>query len=277
MRRTLLTLVAVATVAIAAPPARADASDWMLLEVGPATARVSVGIHVDGSFERMGSGPLVFGFATAAPGSHSFLVDALGGDGLHATTTSGIGGQDVALSQGGASSWTFSSDDAFDLAPGDTAALLVFVANGTFTNLDVSPAADSDPFAVRRTDGTGSAAIRLAGPEDDGTAVAVANVAAGSDSYAATVPAGIAGMFDHYNCPTVIGLGTPKSGCNGRWASPDGRSRSWVGQSGCHTFAGPAGSWSWSFEGAKRRERAGSPIMIAYAPIGENWVLFSSC
>lgn len=162
-----------------------------------------------------------------------------------------------------------------DLEPGATAVGLYFVTGAVFDSVEVRGAtAEAGSVATEIHSGSGSTVIPLVTPADEGTALVVGPLAAGSTTHDASSIAGLVGGFDTIGCDR----------CTYGWRSPDARTGSGrsevlhapmfsIGSSeGDEAFAGPAGDWRWTWSGLQHD--GGAPIIGAYAPIGEDWILF---
>jgi hypothetical protein len=267
-------------------PARAGAkTDWILVKalVGPRVGDTLV-MKVSGTVKPTGKGPLVFGQAYAGP--HGGFVDlfSVGGDGLHVRSTRDAGSLDVEILPGEAGSFRFQGRFQTDTVdPGERIAWLTFFTNSVVEKVKVKHGLLEGDAAFAESMGNGSKAIPVAGPQVEGAAVAAGPVAAGTASASATVGRGLVGAFDPL-CQT----------CRGSWRAPGGRSGDWsftyvsavvigfADAEGGISFAGPAGKWAWDWTGVRPPLdpffvlffEAGTPVMVAYAPIGDDWKLF---
>lgn len=272
-------------VAVPGPAAGTAKPDWLLVRAtaGGKGAAVFIEMHARG--HTTPRGPFVFGQGFASRSGSFVGVRNFGRDGVSATSTSEAGGQAVRLAPAEANNFRIDAEDIrWLLRPGETLAILWFVGNGAMDRVSVRHELGLGlaDFDVRT--GSGSTAMSVAGPASDGVAAAAGPLGAGSSRYAAASRRGLVGAFE-FSC---------EGSCTGAWRGPGGRegSWSWTGegvltglgeQQGQISFAGPAGRWSWDWTGVAvspvffpyfESPRTGSPVIGAWAPIGDGWRLF---
>jgi hypothetical protein len=132
-------------------------------------------------------------------------------------------------------------------------------------------------MTVRR--GVGATELRLG--DMGGSAVAVLATGAGAVSAAGHPTTGVVGAMDRV------------CNCRGTWSGPGRLGSHWAAVtayvpdvccvvSGHSTVAGPAGAWQWSwsglYDGSSELVLGGpsTPVIAAYAPIGDDWKLFAA-
>lgn len=293
LRLLSLLLVAVLTAALlAVPSASAAKPNWVLqtFEADFATRfhvaqRIKVGL--------IGPGPWVFGFAVSVLSDRSSanfsdaFVFTLGGSDMSVRTSGGAGGVHqritpvVEVISTGGRSFEFRFTLDITLGSGQRFSTLLFLPNAT---MKVNSAEVLPSFAIashRVTKGSGATAMLVAGSKNRGTSASVGPVGAGGTSYAAKTRGLVGAMEGACNC-------------NGSWSGPGRRSGAWMSvtgdgivsplflREGHMAFAGPAGNWSWSWTGASDAYgtsgaafgSATTPIIGAWAPIGNDWRLF---
>lgn len=157
--------------------------------------------------------------------------------------------------------------------PGETIRFLLFVPGARVTGWFAELEVDGVSYPATVTTGSGSGVVRVAeagmgvGLETPPGALPLPAHSFGLNTLAREVPAGAIGALQIFHCAE----GTE---CESSWSSPDGRSASvehtrgphWAGASGESVFTGPAGAWTFSWEGF-----SDSGIVAAYAPVGEAW------
>ncbi|MBI4728241.1 MAG: hypothetical protein HY775_01875 [Acidobacteria bacterium] len=279
-RFSLIALLATALAALASP-ARAASTDWVLVKItaGPQGAKLAV-VALSGTGTGSGAaGPVAFGNGFAGAGFSFVDVGNVGGDGLSLTTTQGAGSQSIRVTPPDGGSirfrWILIGQD---LAPGESYSLLNFLGNATL-DFSVDYAASGGSIEVVTSSGQGTTVMKIADPANGGVGVGAGTAAAGTVAVSHTTGQGLVGAVDLWSCRA----------CAWTWNSPDGRSGTALGAAadalvygaafgyGDAQFAGPAGQWSWGFTGAALQNALanGSPIIGAWAPIGDDWTLFS--
>lgn len=263
--------------------------NWVLARVvtGPTGAN-GISIELAGSATLTGTGPAVFGHGLALRGfgAHLLSVWNVGGDGLSVTTSRDLGGYDVQVSPPTGDGYTFEYSAWLNLRfePAETIVLVVFAPNATLGDLSAAATAASGEITFTSFSGTGATAIPLVDPERDGMGAQAGPAgAAVATEYSASPAAGIVGAIVTREC---------EGPCTAQWEGP-GVSGGWTGV-GAHalfggianptfewpSFVGPAGEWTWRWTGAMLADDAapiwlfGSPVIAAWAPIGEDWTRF---
>lgn len=252
-------------------PARAtDVGEWALLTVtaGSGGADVEVLVFVDAN-PTPGAGPFMFGYgSTYGPYGWVGAYDAGGGP-VKATSTNDLGGLDVTVSRSSGGGISFGTGGTLnDLPAGERFSLLLFAANGTLDYFYKQAKVTAGTATIEWTEGAGATALGIVEAGGNGTAVSAASAAAGQTSRTATVTTGIAGAFSG-QC--IV--------CSGAWQSPASTSGQWTsaGVPGVLQsfpnggFAGPAGEWQFSWQGARAAQDGllSEPGLVAWAPIGE--------
>lgn len=118
--------------------------------------------------------------------------------------------------------------------------------------------------------------------------IALASAEKSTGSFAGDLQAG---TYAHTERVRTGIIGTQVMGCNvcaGSWVTPDGRSSKWISHANPNdalptnailpsaaAFRGPAGSWTWSYDGSVSGEGAangsGEPVLAVIVPVGDLW------
>ena len=169
----------------------------------------------------------------------------------------------------------------------DARAMLVYFAGGTVTRFTLS---GPGMKGARVRTGNGSRVLTVSG---EGVNATAGPAGAGTTTHVARPTKGIVGMFD-----------TGCVDCTGGYSGPGGRKGTWAAAFvvaptpfalcvchipvGDYQFSGPAGRWSWEWRGATlsmlywyglmdpEGASSSTPQFGAYAPIGEDWTLFTN-
>ena len=261
--------------------AHAASPDWAFAKVHfPSGGQAAV----EGTAVANGAGPVVIGLGSAFGGGGFVDVFNVGNGGISFKTTDTLGS--VAIQVTPPTGGTFHVGigvGLFSKSPADID-LLVFVANASFTTVSTHASGGT----VQPTSGSGTQAIYVAGPGTSGIAADASAAAAGTSTTARQVPAGLVGAATHECFACTIG-----------WTSPDGTSGSTTEANvpfpvlpptpplpvpvpvplflpggvamGDPAFAGPAGSWQWTWTGATVKVNPTTAVGGAYAPIGDAW------
>lgn len=257
------------------PPNLPAGTDWVLLTVPITRDSNSAYVRFEASGAVDGTGPAVLGYGS----TNSFFgpfVDtyAMGGGPMDVTTSKGAASQRVQIVPGrSGGTFGFGSSSGCGgggcLTAGTVLHRLIFVVNGTLTNLSYLVVDDIGVLPATVTTGSGSGVITAGQVTNGGTGAAALGLATGSTTDTATTTDAIVGAFSYNNCSV--------GACEATWDAPDGTSGSHVAlrggvigfRSGDATFGGAAGTWNWSWTGA-----AGSSVVGAFAPIGDAWRAF---
>lgn len=261
----------------------AEGTDWVLVRIVAGSAGASgieTGIAATGTADGREAALVGIGFADR----WATAVDVIpvGAGPVRLTTTAAAGGVDVVVHEGsGPRAVSISAGLAYDdhLEPSASLALLVFTPGMTLEDIRIdAPAASSGSVSASLLQGTGSRAIAAADPADEGLgAGAGPGAAAFGEIHEETTSAGVVGGFVSLGFCVV---------CSATWAGPDGDQGSYLlvdgvaaaSSEGGSTFAGPAGSWRFTWSGiAVNRAVAHTgrfPAYAAYAPVGDAWTLF---
>jgi hypothetical protein len=261
--------------------ASATAPDWVVATFTLTKPTANLSIRVDADVIRSGDGPTALGLGIADDLHTNPYVWALdmGGD-IYATvnTYGDIGERNLEVSERPVTGTSAGASmgfgyGGFDFQPGDSFSILVFTAGGTLTAPTARLIADDEVLNGSIETGTGSRMVRIPGTTTAGAVVAIDRFSAGSVTRSTAPAQGIVGAM------AVEGFGgsCEAGACVWRAKSPDGTRFDQVGfnagvaYSGSTPIAGPAGTWTWSFAGGL----AASPMLAAYAPIGDNWTRFA--
>ncbi len=269
-------------------------ANWALAKVTTASpAEITAPYSVWG--RRTGPGPLVMGVGLASHGGEypfSWVsVTRLAGGSPAVSVAAGPVGQQLRLDLVWDERGTFSAQPVHFQQKASVVAVLFFVVNGVIDGVEWDPQTPGVPFSSSLRYGTGAQAL-MVGKPSGGAALAAASAGAGVATYRRTVPTGIVGGMEWLSCQA----------CGGTWTRPDDSARAWVhvrnhawaacwcsSSLGLRTeFAGPAGSWKWTWSGVSAPEHTGildegagyylsEPVAAAYAPIGNDWSLFDPC
>ena len=274
IRRILILHIGVMLVATLAL-ARADPEpDWVVIKAtagaeGASHLELSARIHASAT---SGTQVLGFGYSVGTPGGIiEVLSESEDPTDIHTTQGAGALSFQVKPRKDYASEEITARASSPDMAPGQTALLLVFGTGMAFDSIQLDdPTTTGGSVAIETERGSGSSIVTLADVSDGGAAIAVGGMVAGSTGHSAVVETGIAGGFSYDGCID----------CSVSWSSPDGR----AGRSGSFggptsnrstlNFTGPAGVWHWSWEGIRLSKK--EPVIGAYAPIGADWTLFEN-
>lgn len=274
--RWFIGLLATTTIALglALSPARAaDAPDWVELEivVGPQGANVELLLSMRAVGDT--SGPLLWGVGfSEGPYGYVAVFDEGGGP-----TSVGVPGAQAVNVRllSGASFHLFLWDELDDLAPGTQIRILAFVANAEDPEIYKSARVNAGSATLTWREGTGAVGLPASVVAGKRGAV-VGSAAVGDLGQQVDVPAGIAG-----------GMSGHCISCEMSWEAPDGRvgvdSSIGVPQvlsvaSATAPFAGPPGTWTWSWSGVRAAQPsfAGSPGLVGWAPVGDSWVHYAT-
>ena len=287
-------VAAVATVGAPASRADAPAQNWVLAKsVASAPTEISGFLWVRG--RGLANGPLVLGVGFSVqggPNPFSWVhVQRLAGGRPAVGVTAGPLEHQLELDV------VWGDDGEFTVSPvairhnAETVAVVLFAVNGEILDVEWAPSAATAELSSSVRRGTGAGAL-MVGSADGGTAAVAAGAGAGSTAYERHFGSGIVGAVEWLSCQA----------CAGSWTPPDGASRTWAHARnhaspvcwcasglGLETaFAGPAGRWQWSWAGASAPEHTAvisqgvgyylsQPVAAAYAPIGDDWLLFAKC
>jgi LPXTG-motif cell wall-anchored protein len=235
-----------------------------------------------------GTGPVLLGFG-ASFGPFGFVdVFERNTGGIHLRTTQELGAVDVQVQPGDdPGAFKFGAGIGTSSGGGRRLAILLFATNAVIDSYSIDSSGGSTPQVHA---GSGSRAIEIAGPEASGVAVDASVAAAGTSTVGSDPHAGLVGGV-LWGCTR----------CTVSWTTPDHHDGSFTQTNppsipvplplppvplppipfppgliaGDTTFAGPAGSWTWSWTGANlRADYPGPTMMGAYAPVGDLYSLF---
>lgn len=284
MRTRVLAVLAVLTgLALVAgllnvPASRAEADgpgDWTIarFQAGPDGAYIRYGWSAQG--RRVGSDPLVLGTvqrqSNQLTGADVYepMTFEVPTDGMTVRTSNEAGALNVEAIPNSKGLYAFSQGRVIILDPNESATLVSFVGGATATTVGFNWILDLGSVTVTSSRGSGTQLLRPVDRTHSGMAVEAGYVGAGRTSQTRNLPAGIVG-----------GLVRTCEGCNVAWSAPDGRSGAAESRGvsaqgiylrqrngGTH-FAGPAGSWTWTFEGVDGDPTASTQVLGAYVPVG---------
>lgn len=239
--------------------------NWVLVRatVDPDTEET----HLEAAFEGSVDGPVVFGFQDSWV-HWDLSTQEPDGVGL----VSNLPGVELELTrEGGSFSIAFGFHSLGGVIDPDYAAVF-WVADATLSSWSVSMSDDGGLVAVEHVVGSGATALRIESAEGVGAgAIARSDarvIAPGVRAIPRDAPVGIAGVLEH-NC--FIGA------CVSTWTRPDGHTESvtmtggvnFSTATGWSQFAGPGGTWTWTYSGVGR-----DGTIASYAPVGELASLF---
>jgi hypothetical protein len=288
--RARLILATLCIAAVAALPAlsKAAGDDWILIKAtageGGTSQGISIGIH--GTGLTTGADELILGYGIGTPDFSFLNLANMGKDGIHADTSADLGAQHVEVTPpdaAGEFELGVGIGTGATLAEGESIGIVIWVTGATITGLDLaSVTAGSGTFSTTTSSGSGSRALAVADPSRNGPAVSAGSLGAGVASVDETTASGLVGAVE-WLCEV----------CMGSWTAPDGRTGSWTangnnlvaagswGAGGPVSFSGPDGAWNWSWTGVTTANgitlaQPGAPVIAAYAPIGDDWTLFTT-
>ncbi|MGH2828910.1 MAG: hypothetical protein ACRDJM_00350 [Actinomycetota bacterium] len=265
-------------------------ADWVLVKItAGSTGAVNVSLHQVLQGNQDPHAPEVFGsglgssrhggfvFVHAGPGGPPTISTASGFGSLHVEAIDPPGPNRTGIS----SATTFLG--SFD--PGDQLAALHFQTSVRWDTIEVtSVRAEEGSVTWEVITGTGATALAQADPQSEGRAVSVGSTALGSSLQRHDVSTGIVGGFDWSTCLQ----------CAGRWSGPGDTSGTWTASSrptffgptestaeGALSFAGPAGTWEWAWDGMSSFTgecllwRLRTATFGAWAPIGDDYSFFT--
>jgi hypothetical protein len=194
-----------------------------------------------------------------------------GGGPLELTTTGDAGGTRVSLAAspvntGEAPFGTTLSAER--LAPGETVVGIAVLGNTVFAPLPKPrPVVKSGSVTVRLVQLSGTRVTRVGDPASDGAAADVVTAGGGVQSASTRLRTPVAGAFVTGGINLSSAAFRAPDGVTGRWASAVATG------GGALSFAGPAGAWSFEWEGADT-VLGGSPIAWFTTPVGAYWRFF---
>ncbi|HEU0129520.1 MAG TPA: hypothetical protein VFQ85_00835 [Mycobacteriales bacterium] len=262
--------------------------DWHVLTItaGPVGADdVKVELHATG--EVTGLAPVVLGVGTALDGRLTFLQAYNLGLGRRSVSTSRGAGSvrvDLPRDRAGAGGGIDQYVTVAHLNPGQSYAVLTMETGVAQTAPVVTSAVGSGDAAVSVVAGSGSGVIDAGNPGDGGVSANVDGTGAGAVKATRDLPAG------------VVGVGVSRcNACRAGWEAPDGRvggyvmkGPQWAGARGLlpaqrvpeadvspTAFGGPAGTWTFRWDGLDTASAGNTPAELVYAPVGGAWPWFT--
>lgn len=252
--------------------------DWMItrIQAGPDGAYVRYGWNAIG--KRNGDDPIVMG--TVRRQSGEFTSDDVYEpenwyvpiNGMRVRTSQGAGGMDVEAYPSGRDTWTYGQGTNVILDANQSAILVSYVAGSTNTQEFLNWDLFLGHATVTTTTGLGTQLLRQVDKFSGGIAVDAGYASAGATTQSRSTPTGIVGGFVRV-CEY----------CTMQWTSPDGRTGASIVRGGAYQgigyrertgsrfYAGPAGTWTWRWEGLQVDPRVTNQPLGAYAPVGEAW------
>jgi hypothetical protein len=248
--------------------------DWFLLKAWSAETGL-LRVELSGLGTVRHGEVLGIGFGASLNGHSSLSVTSedLGARGLVVTLPFGQVAFTVTPRDATRFAWTVAGP--LRMVAGDSASVIVFFSGATSTAKEAT-AADAG-IRVQMRAGSGTSPLQ---PHTGDVMVSGPATYVGSESIKQREKVGLAGAFD-WRC----------SVCVGDYRAPDGRAGSFFGfgipqtiheerSSEPPMFAGPPGDWQWAWAGAKVAEEpivsGAMPVLGAFAPIGDDWVLYRS-
>lgn len=217
-----------------------------------------------------GKGQLVLGLGGTQPKYRPQLlaVAQVSPGPVTLTTTRGAGALSVAVTGGSSSALPFTSHlYVHDLPAHATQRILVFFGHATMTLRPLHVDQHSDDARVTRVVGDRVDTLDDVEPQDNGVGIAAGPAAASATtSRSLTSPSGLVGTFV---LPALLDDGTATTGT---WSGPNGRG-TFIDAGpvvATASFAGPAGAWSWHWEGAAHGYLT-APAVLIYLPVGAHW------
>lgn len=262
------------------------AADWFVGELAAESEGFSGVVHLRSEILQSGAGTLVWGAGAAVPTVPSWVQLVNVGD-MGTTASLRIGPAalyaDARLEVDDRAD-SYEVAFAIELPPHGTASVLSYFANGTGT-AELHVEGETGSLSARLIQGEGSAAVFV----DRGATTALASaafVAAGSSQVVVDVDQGVVGAMD-YLCTMCTGRWTHSDSIEGRWRTASSSAclaGSYLPE-GVPWFAGPKGTWSWTWAGFTCRadgtsqptEQLGrQPVLAAWAPVGPYFVRWGS-